>query len=112
MKRLLLSAAALAVIATPAVAGEMHYEQEAELRVAPTTSSLQAFEMMDLDNNFIVNPIEFDYATATMPAVRGYSFAEMDLNNNGKITRDEASAEPYGYIVEDAEVALVETDMD
>lgn len=104
MKKLLFTVAAVALISAPAVASDNM------LNTSPSLDRLEAFEVMDLDNNYIVNDIEYKFSQANYAGVQGYSFSELDINGNGIITRDEASVEPYGDIAQEAEVAVVTTE--
>ncbi|MGE4313462.1 MAG: hypothetical protein AB7E85_04230 [Pseudobdellovibrionaceae bacterium] len=105
MKKLALTTAALALMNAPVMANEMQHSNN-----APHYTQLEAFEVMDLDQNYIVNPVEFDWAQAHYQGLQNFSFEDMDTNGNGIVTRDEASAKPYGFMGDDAEVAMNRTE--
>ena len=90
MKRLALMATAV-IIGT---AGFAHADMVTEEVIVntPSVSPLQAFDMMDLDNNWIVDTIEYDFAVQTNHTANlaAYSYDNMDINGNGIITRSEA----------------------
>ena len=88
MKRLALLASAIIIGTTGAASADTVSERV--VYTTPEISPLQAFDRMDLDNNWVVDTIEYDWAYDHYPSVRGYSFSGMDINGNGKITRSEA----------------------
>ena len=89
MKRLALLATAV-LIGTAGLAQAETITEEVIIQ-KPAMSPLEAFDTMDLDNDWIVDTIEYDnavnYSTHNLGA---YSFEGMDLNGNGLITRTEA----------------------
>lgn len=107
MKKLAMTTAALVLMSAPVMASEM--PQYNNSQNAPHYTEVQAFDIMDLDHNYIVNPVEFDWAQAHYQGLQDFDFEKMDTNGNGIVTRDEATAEPYGYMGEEAEVALENT---
>lgn len=90
MKRLALMATAV-ILGTSGIAHAETVTEEVIVNT-PSVSPLQAFDRMDLDNNWIVDTIEYDFAVRTNRTAEfsAYSFDNMDTNGNGIITRSEA----------------------
>lgn len=88
MKRLALMASVLVLGTMSAAHAETVTEQV--IFTTPQISPLEAFNQMDLDNNWEVNTIEYDWAYDHYPEVRGYTFSGLDMSGNGLVTREEA----------------------
>lgn len=90
MKRLALMATAV-ILGTAGIAQAETITEEVIVDV-PSVTPLEAFDIMDLDNNWIVDTIEYDFAVKTNRTAEfsAYSFDNMDINGNGLITRKEA----------------------
>ncbi|MGE4313461.1 MAG: hypothetical protein AB7E85_04225 [Pseudobdellovibrionaceae bacterium] len=88
MKRITL----MATVALLAVTGAAHADTVSQevIYSTPTITPIEAFDKMDLDNNWEVNTIEYDWAVKHHPDVAAYSYEGLDINNNGIITRKEA----------------------
>lgn len=83
----------------------------------PKISILDAFDIMDLDNDYVVDTIEYNNAIERWKNLNlgGYNFRGMDLDGNGIITRQEAkkvtpeqaSNSVVTIVEEDAETIIV-----
>ena len=84
--------ALMATVALLSATGLAHADTVTEEVVysTPSITPLEAFNQMDLDNNWEVNTIEYDWAVKHHPELAAYSYEGLDINGNGIVTRSEA----------------------